>query len=208
MNRFNLILLLTFSPVISWTEKLPEFKLDSLALRFDKSSKYYIDRPFYEREKSYTKDYRELSVVGRSFPKSNPLIIMPTKYVKPKSPYEAIANYFFTVKQRDIPKIVSLYDSVGSKHVDSSLNKKEIGEKFMDQISKVEAYEINTVFEVPNLIIIYGRQCTQNSKLFNPMYVTKEKGAFKIKAGLIDISFWQTLGGAILANDTTFIIKK
>ncbi len=208
MMQFKTVLVLATIQTIAMAEKLPDFKLDSLALRFDKSSKYYIDRPVNEKEKGYTRDYRELSVVGKTFPKNKPLSILPAQYDRPKSPYEAIANYLFTVKQKNTRDIVALYDSVGAKHVDSSFQKKGVGEKFIDQISKVEKYEVSMIFEIPNLILVYGQQCTQKMKNYNPMFITAENGVFKIKAGLIDVTFWQTLGGAVLANDTNFIIRK
>lgn len=195
-------------PFLALGNQFPGYHPDSLILRFDKSKKNYVESSIPQNEKSFTKDFRELRLLGVDFPPKSRVTITAQSFANPKTPYEAFANYLYTASLNDIKKEIEIHDVSSRRFIDSSLHNKEDSTFFFDGIKAIKRFETHSIFETPDVLILYGINYRTDGHSYDSWFLVKEVNVYKMKAGNIRIGFFSNLGSALQTNDKSWILKK
>lgn len=195
-------------PAIIGAAKIPNYSPDSLIVKFDKSGKGYVSYQIPEAEKAFTKEIREVHLLGRVFADSDKIKIFPSQIPAPKSPFEAVSNFLFVANSGDKGKLSALHD-ISSRHwVDSTFRDSEESASFFNFWKDVKSIEIKAVFETPDLIIVFHKNVKGDASFTRMLFFVRSNGIYQKKSGTIDVGFLQNLQGALQHADPTVIFKK
>jgi hypothetical protein len=94
------------------------------------------------------------------------------------------------------------------KFIDSSLHIKEDRAFFFDGVNAIKKFETFSIFESPDVVILYGLNYRPDGPAFDSWFLVKEGNVYKIKAGNIHIGFFSNLGSALRNKDEFWILRK
>lgn len=195
-------------PIICGATGFPRYSPDSLVFKIDKSKDYYTIDPITPKEKTYSKEFREIQLRGTIFPDSAKVIILPKQIPKPKSPYEAIGNFLFAIKNKDLEKILALHDSSSRGRVDSIIHDPIKSPGYFSLNNSGTSLQVKAIFENPELLIVFEKYLKGNVPSLRPMFFINERGIYKKKTGDLKISYLVNLWSALQIADSSAIIKK